>query len=136
MSPYQLDFLTRLIYPRGFDITLPIAISANSQDFYDVRAKLDSGSVFCVLQRHYARLLNLDLEAGIPQRIRTATGSFLAYGPEIMLSIEGIEWQATVYFAEDEYFPVNVVGRVGFLDRLRSGLVDYEQTLYLSAYDD
>ncbi len=136
MSPYQLDFLTRVIYPSGFDIMLPIAISANSQDFYEVQAKLDSGSVFCVLQRHYSRLLKLDLEAGIPQRIRTATGSFLAYGHDIIVSIEGIEWHATVYFAEDEYFPVNVVGRVGFLDRLRIGLVDYEQTLYLSAYDD
>ena len=80
--------------------------------------------------------MKLDLEAGTPERIRTATGTFLAYGHEITLSIEGLEWQATVYFAEDEYFPVNVVGRVGFLDRLRIGLVDYEQTLYLSAYDD
>lgn len=90
----------------------------------------------CVFQRRNAALLNLDLEAGAPQRIRTATGSFLAYAPEITLSIEGLEWQATVLFAEEEHFPVNVVGRVGFLDRLRIGLVDYEQTLYLSAYDD
>ena len=97
-----------------FWITLSIAISANSQDFYEVNAKLDSGSVFCILQRHYAKLLKLDLEAGISQRIRTATGSFLAYGHEIIISIEGIEWQATVFFAADEYFPVNVVGRVGF----------------------
>jgi hypothetical protein len=101
-----------------------------------VKAKLDSGSVFCILQRRYAKLLELDLEAGTLQHIRTATGSFLAYGHDIILSIEGIEWHATVYFAEDEFFPVNVVGRVGFLDRLRIGLVDYEQMLYLSAYDD
>jgi hypothetical protein len=136
VSPYQLGFLTRVVYPSSFDITLSIAISANSQDFYEVKAKLDSSSVFCILQRRYAKLLELDLEAGTLQHIRTATGSFLAYGHDIILSIEGIEWHATVYFAEDEFFPVNVVGRVGFLDRLRIGLVDYEQTLYLSAYDD
>ncbi len=136
MSPYQLEFLNRFTYPSSFDITLSIAISANSQDFYEVNAKLDSGSVFCILQRHYAKLLKLDLEAGISQRIRTATGSFLAYGHEIIISIEGIEWQATVLFAADEYFPVNVVGRIGFLDHLRIGLVDYEQTLYFSPYDD
>ena len=41
-----------------------------------------------------------------------------------------------MYFAADENFPVNVVGRLGFLDRLRVGLVDYEQTLYLSAYNE
>jgi hypothetical protein len=28
------------------------------------------------------------------------------------------------------------VGRVGFLDRLRIALVDYEQLLYLGAYDE
>ncbi len=136
MGSYQLEFLNRFIYPSSFDITLSIAILANSQDFYEVNAKLDSGSVFCIFQRQYGKLLNLELEAGISQRIRTATGSFLAYGHEITISIEGIEWQATVFFAADEYFPVNVVGRVGFLDRLRIGLVDYEQTLYVSAYDD
>ena len=136
MSNFSLDFLNRIVYPSYYDITLSIFVAADSQSFFRVKAKLDTGSVFCVFQRDYADLLNLDLEAGIPERIRTATGSFLAYGHEITLSIEGIEWQATVYFAEDEYFPVNVVGRVGFLDRLRIGLVDYEQTLYLSAYDD
>jgi len=40
-----------------------------------------------------------------------------------------------VYFAADEGFQINVVGRVGFLDRLHIGLVDYEQTLYFAAYE-
>lgn len=136
MSNYTLEFLDRIVYPNSYDITLSVFISADGQEFFPVDVKLDTGSVFCVFQRRNAAILNLDLEAGTPQRIRTATGSFLAYAHEITLSIEGIEWQATVLFAEDEYFPVNVVGRVGFLDRLRIGLVDYEQTLYLSAYDD
>ncbi len=41
-----------------------------------------------------------------------------------------------VYFAAAENFPVNVVGRVGFLDRLRVGVVDYEQLLYLAAHNE
>lgn len=41
-----------------------------------------------------------------------------------------------LYFAADENFPVNVVGRVGFLDKLRVGVVDYEQLLYLDAYSE
>ena len=45
-----------------------------------------------------------------------------------------MEWNAVIYFAEPENFPVNVVGRVGFLDHLQVGLVDYEQLLYLSPY--
>jgi hypothetical protein len=74
------------------------------------------------------------VEDGAAQRIRTATGSFLAYGHEVTLTTGGLEWQAAVYFAAEESFPVNVVGRVGFLDRLRVGVVDYEQLLYLSAH--
>lgn len=76
------------------------------------------------------------MESGVSQRIRTATGAFTAYGHEISMTVSGLEWQAFVYFAEDNSFPVNVVGRVGFLDRLRVGVVDYEQLLYIAAYDE
>lgn len=44
-------------------------------------------------------------------------GSFLAYGHEATLIVLGIEITATIYFAADEHFPVNVLGRVGWLDR-------------------
>ncbi len=40
-----------------------------------------------------------------------------------------------ITFAEPEEFPINVVGRVGFLDHLQIGLVDYEQLLYLGPYE-
>ena len=50
--------------------------------------------------------------------------------------MKDLEWSAVVYFAEPENFPVNVVGRAGFLDRLSLGLVDHEQTLYLAAYNE
>ncbi|NOT62082.1 MAG: hypothetical protein HOP19_17855 [Acidobacteria bacterium] len=37
-------------------------------------------------------------------------------------------------FAKPKDFPVNVAGRIGFLDHVQRGLVDYEQLLYLSPY--
>lgn len=100
-----------------------------------VDAKLDTGSKFCVFQPSYARWLGLNLRSGVPERIRTATGSFTAYGHEVRLIIGDLDWSATVYFAEPEEFPINVVGRVGFLDHLRIGLLDYEQLLYLVPYE-
>ena len=42
----------------------------------------------------------------------------------------------TVYFAAAHGLPRNVLGRHGFLERLRLGLVDYDGILLASAYDD
>jgi predicted aspartyl protease len=136
MSIFSLSFLNQIFYDHSIDISFPIFLSNDSQNFVPIVVKLDTGSAFCVFQRQYAEALGLRIEHGTPQRMRAATGSFLTYGHELILSIEGMEWQATVYFAEDQHFPVNVVGRIGFLDHLRIGLVEYEQTLYFSPYDD
>jgi hypothetical protein len=136
VSHWQLTFTDRFDYSTNDDLIFPISLSSDLTDQIVVRVKFDTGSTFCVFQRAYSDLLGIDIESGEPQRIRTATGSFTAYGHEITLAVGSLEWQATVYFAADENFPVNVVGRIGFFDRLRVGLVDYEQQLYLSAYDE
>ncbi len=52
------------------------------------------------------------------------------------VSVFDLEWQAVVYFADSEVFSKNVVGRIGFLDRMKVGIVDYEQLLYLGLYDE
>jgi hypothetical protein len=42
----------------------------------------------------------------------------------------------TVYFSEGFDFRRNVLGRIGWLDRHRLDLVDYDCSLYLNHYDD
>jgi hypothetical protein len=137
VSDWLLTFSERSRYADDEEgITFELFLSSDISARYSVDAKLDTGSTFCIFQRRYAELLGLDVENGMAQRIRTVTGSFNAYGHEVTLTVGELEWQAVVYFAADESFPVNVVGRVGFLDRLRVGVVDYEQLLYLAAYDE
>lgn len=135
MNSWQLSFSERLNYSDDEEITIPVYLYSDFVTRVQVHAKVDTGSTFCVFQRYYADLLGLELERGVPEWIGTATGSFLAYGHEVTVMVRDIEWQATVFFAKPENFPVNVVGRFGFLNRLRFGLVDYEQLLYLAAYD-
>lgn len=48
----------------------------------------------------------------------------------------GIETFSRVYFAKEESFTRNVLGRQGFLDRVKLGLIDYEGKLLLSAYSE
>jgi hypothetical protein len=131
-----MSFQTRRDYGKESAITIPIALYSDMTTHILVRAKIDTGSDLCVFQKSYSFLLGLNLEDGKPQRIRTAVGSFVAYGHELTVRVEDLEWQATVYFAEPDDFSVNVVGRTGFLDRLRLGLVDYERLLYLSSYNE
>ena len=40
-----------------------------------------------------------------------------------------------VFFAEDENFRRNVLGRNGWLDRVVIGINDYDGKLYLSRYE-
>lgn len=137
MSVWNLSFSELVVYPdnlQGINIEVILSLGTNLPIAAEV--KLDTGSTFCIFQRHYGELLGLDIESGDPEIVRTATGKFIAYAHEITLTVEDLEWNATVYFAKDKDFPVSVVGRVGFLDRLKIGLVDYAKTLYLSSLNE
>ncbi len=135
MNGFSLDFTDRLSYGAYDEITVEIFISNGSTIHIAIDAKVDTGSKFCLFQPRYALLLGFDLDTGVRERIRTAAGHFNAYGHEVTLTVSDLEWDTIVYFAEPESFPVNVVGRVGFLDHLQVGVVDYEQLLYLGSFD-
>jgi Aspartyl protease len=134
MNQWTLTFPACIDYSAHDEITVEIDLIHKAFPV-TVGAKLDSGSKFCVFQPRYAEWLGLNLTSGIPEKIRTAAGSFPAYGHEVTLQVGDLQWDTTVYFAEPEDFPVNVVGRIGFLDHLQIGLVDYEQLLYLGPYE-
>ncbi len=104
-------------------------------EFVDFEAKIDSGASFCIFERKHAERLELDVESGEEIRISTATNYFSAYKHELRLLVMNIETVSTVYFAKEESFTRNVLGRQGFLDRVKLGLIDYEGKLLLSAYD-
>lgn len=137
MSDWNLNFSELIYYSdklQGINIEIILSLGTNLPVAAEV--KLDTGSTFCIFQRHYGELLGLEVENGEPEVIRTATGKFIAYGHEITLTVANLEWSATVYFAKNEDFPVSVVGRIGFLDRLKIGLVDYRQMLYFGSLNE
>jgi hypothetical protein len=136
LMTYQLNFKTAYDYDQqAADINLPVILRSGSIA-WESTAKFDPGSTFCIFRRLVGESLGFDIERGVPQWISTATGNFLTYGHEATLNVLGIETTATVYFAAEEHFPINVLGRVGWLNRVRLGLIDYDGRLFLSAYDD
>lgn len=99
-------------------------------------AYLDTGATFCVFKRSLAEPLGLEIETGMPLRLSTVTGSFDAYGHALTLETLGYSFDVMVYFAAQEAFTRNVLGRRGWLDQVRLGLIEYESKLYLSRYSD
>lgn len=115
-------------------ITLPTILKLGSL-FVKVDGKVDTGATFCVFERLHGENLGLEIESGTNLRISTATGTFDAFGHTINLSVLGVETESTVYFAAEDSFYLNILGRQGWLDRVKLGLIDYEGKLLLSEYE-
>ena len=120
---------------RRSGITVPVKLAWSGRRI-ELKAKVDTGSSACIFARNYGEDLGLEIENGRPQRFETATGGFLTYGHEVTLSVFEFELVTTVYFVADHAISRSVLGRQGWLDRLRFGLVDYDGKLYLSDYND
>ncbi|MGO9262426.1 MAG: aspartyl protease family protein [Bryobacteraceae bacterium] len=101
----------------------------------ELLAKIDTGASDCLFERAYGEALGLRVEQGVRKTYSTANSRFEAYGHEISIQVFGVETVATAYFFADPSIERNVLGRRGWLDRLRFGLVDYEQLVYFADYN-
>lgn len=133
---HQLSFATLLPYDAGLPgIELPVILRCG-QATVSFNAKLDTGASHCVFERLHGEVLGVDIERGWPLTFTTATGSFLAYGHSVTLSVKEYDFDVMVYFAKDPAFTRNALGRQGFLQLVRVGMIDYDGKLFLSHRDD
>lgn len=77
----------------------------------------------------------MDVEGGLRKVFATAAGRFEAYGREVTISALDIDVQSLVFFFADAGILKNVLGRRGWLDRVKVGVVDHDQLLYVNRYD-
>jgi len=132
---YKLEFEKLLTYNVGEPgITLPASLKLKAQSL-DVPVKVDTGASCCIFERRFGEQLGLNIEGGMKQSFGTATGTFVAYGHEVTLSVAEFEFDTMVFFPSDAEVGRNVLGRFGWLDRVVVGLVDYEGKLYMRRYD-
>lgn len=133
---HQLSFAALIAYDAGAPgITVPVVLRAGAS-FASFEAKLDTGSSHCVFKRLHGEFLGFEIESGWPRTFGTATGTFQAYGHSLTLSVKDFDFDVMVYFAKDHEYNRNVLGRHGFLQLLRLGLIDYDGQLFLSQRDD
>lgn len=116
-------------------ITLP-AVLGYAGRIVTATAKVDTGAAFCLFDRDYAELIGLTVEDGIPMVLETLNGTLEAFGHLITLQTLGLTFESTVYFSKYSGLPRNLLGRNGWLRNLRLGLIDYDNRLLLSNYND
>lgn len=117
----------------GISVEISLGFVGNQ---VNLTAKIDTGATDCIFARKYGEQLGLIIEDGDAIKISTATGVFTAFRHFVALNILGFEVEAGVCFIEDENINRNVLGRHGFLDRVKLGLIDYEGKLFLSPYNE
>ena len=132
--PHQLTFQNMVLYdPSKEGITIEVHLKLDDK-IAILEAKIDTGASYFIFQRKHGESLGLDIESGMPLKVGTVTGSFIAYGHNITLSVLDYHFDTMVYFAASDTFPRNVLGRHGWLEQLQVGIVDYDGKLFLSTY--
>jgi len=58
------------------------------------------------------------------------------FGHEVTMTCLDWDIDSIVYFAKDQAFRRNVVGRLGWLEKFKLGLIHHDSLLLLSRYDD
>jgi len=107
--------------PTDRGVSVPVSLSAGEESV-QLFASLDTGAEYCLFEREFAEALLIELEGGEPMEFSTVTGRFQAYGHWLTLAALDIEVHTLVYFYEDRNIRRNVLGRKGWLNRVRLGL--------------
>jgi hypothetical protein len=133
---YQLTFRNRSRYETTDGATTLAVFLIQGDSRVRCVAQLDTGAGVCLFARELADTLSIDVESGHFTRLSTLTGSLPAYGHEVTLETGDLIFNSTVYFAEQYGFERNLLGKFGWLQKVRLGLVDYDEEIYLSDYND
>ncbi len=133
---YQLDFEKQVSFDdTGDGIALEAEIRYSDVSVR-INARIDTGAAYSIFERRFGEELGLDIESGMRQRFGTAVGGFYAYGFRVTLLTADLEFDSMVFFAEDQSFTKNVLGRITWLDNLMLGLVAGAGKIYLSQFEE
>jgi hypothetical protein len=133
---YSLSFRTLHTYSDSrTGIGVPVVLTVGKNKCKTL-ANLDTGASYCIFKREHGEELGLDIESGVRQEIGTATEPFLTYGHTVLVAALGFEVEVTIYFAARVGLPRNVLGRSGWIEQLRLGIVDYDRELYVGHYNE
>jgi hypothetical protein len=133
--PFPLNFNIRYEYDSlRSGIFIPVTLRLG-ETAIPCDAEVDTGSQVCIFQRELGVSLGVDVETDHRIVLSSLGGSLGAFGHSVTLHTLGLEFDSVVYFAEDYNLPRNILGRDGWLRKLRLAVVDYDAEIYFSSYD-
>lgn len=135
---HSLDFHQKLAYQKNKrGIFIPVTL-VSGEKMTTSGAKLDTGADFCYFSREHAQELGLALEEGAQLQVETNKPGqpLIFYGHEVRIQSLGYEIEAMVYFWENYRLPRNLLGRAGWTNKFRIGLIEHDLELYLSHHDE
>src|SRR5262245_13896691 len=135
--PYQLTFSRRYKYESLKNgITLETTLSHGDLQLV-TKAKFDVGAAVCIFSREIGERLGINIEVGLKRNFVSLTGDTLVtYGHEVRIETLGVSMESFVYFSEIENLPRNLLGREGWLQLVRIAIIDYDEELYISPYNE
>lgn len=131
---HQLTFATRETYDSRLEgITIEARLVSGEHSVI-CQAKIDTGGQACLFMREIAETLGIDIESGHRHAFNTLAGSLISYGHNVTVQTLGLEFDSLIYFASDYGLTRNLLGREGWLQKVRLAVIDYDSALYLSPY--
>ena len=132
---HSLSFDVSYLYEENDGgISLPIILSYGDSQIRTF-AKVDTGADFCIFSHELGENLGIDVPSGIPKTMGSLTGLLDTFGHEITIQACGIALQSVAYFAKYPGLSRNLLGRNGWIRKLRIGIMDYDSTIYLATYN-
>src|SRR5688572_10337836 len=114
-------------------IEIPLALNANGRSIMTV-GFVDTGCGACLFSNEIGMNLGIDIESGELATFKSgAGGSVPAYGHPVVIEFLGIAFESFVYFAKYPGLQRSLLGRSGFLRKLRFGLIEYDTTALFAA---
>jgi hypothetical protein len=128
----DLSFNVIHIYTSTDGIKIPLVISFEGKEV-QTSGYADCGAEACIFRNEIGQMLGIDIEAGDPKSFGPASGGALeTYGHMVIIEFLGITLESIVYFAKYPGLRRNLLGRNGWLSKLRFGLVEYDSTVFFS----
>lgn len=131
----QLTFSEEFRYQDElWGITIPVRLTHGSRTT-NVYAKVDTGGDVCLFSHEIGLRLGLQVEQGVRKNLDSLGGPIEAFGHDVILQTGNLAFESLIFFAKYPNLPRNILGRQGWLRKLRLAIIDYDNVLYLNGYD-